>query len=145
MTSSRKSPASDALVTWTNQCAIQLGVCLQRAGVSLASYKGVLCDYSKGAHKAEKHPVRAQEMADWLRNRYLAGFPKAQSITGQDWISKVKSKNRQGLFIAIFSGQLFSFSHEDCGCVAVFISGVLLFAHLRLNYTITAGYLADTF
>lgn len=78
--------------TYDNQCAIQLGVCLQRAGVSLATYTGVFCNYSKGAHKTEKHPIRATEMANWLSKRYLAGFPAAQTVTGQDWISKVKGR-----------------------------------------------------
>ena len=49
-----------------NQCAIKMGVTLQRAGVDLSSYPKTKCCWF--GH-AEKHTLRAEELAAWLKNR----------------------------------------------------------------------------
>ncbi|SHN60420.1 type VI secretion system amidase effector protein Tae4 [Desulfovibrio litoralis] len=71
-----------------NQCAIRLSVCLQHAGASLKTFKGVTCNY----HKDEKHVLRAKELAEWLDKRYLANWPKSINITSKDWRSKITNK-----------------------------------------------------
>ena len=47
---------------YENQCAINVGAALQRAGVALSSYRGA---WSWQKDKP-KYPIRAQEMANWL-------------------------------------------------------------------------------
>lgn len=89
---------SDGDETYSNQCAIRVGISLQRAGASLATFKGALCNYSKGAHSGEKHAIRAQELATWLERRYLANWPKGLEITGKDWVTKIEGKTGVAFF-----------------------------------------------
>lgn len=76
---------------FSNQCAIRVAVALQNCGASLATYKGVCCWF----HKEVKHALRAEELANWLNKRYLAGWPAATDITGRDW--KEKAADKQGV------------------------------------------------
>lgn len=48
-----------------NQCAVRMALALERAGVSLRSFRGARCWHGHGAG----HVLRAQELADWLRAR----------------------------------------------------------------------------
>jgi hypothetical protein len=74
--------------TYQDQCAIRVAVALQNCGVSFATYKGAVC----GLHKAVKHALRAEELANWLNKRYLAGWPEPTDVTGEDWQEKAKGK-----------------------------------------------------
>jgi hypothetical protein len=56
--------------------------------VSFATYKGAVC----GLHKDVKHALRAEELANWLNKRYLAGWPEPTDVTGEDWQEKAKGK-----------------------------------------------------
>ena len=58
---------------FSDQCDIRVAVALQNCGASLATYKGVCCWF----HKEVKHALRAEELANWLDKRYLAGRPAA--------------------------------------------------------------------
>jgi hypothetical protein len=49
-----------------NQCAIKMGLALQHAGVDLSAYPKTKCCWFD--HK-EKHVLRAEELAAWLKNR----------------------------------------------------------------------------
>jgi len=54
-----------------NQCAIRLGIALEKSGVSLKSFRGERCWFGHG------HVLRAQELADWLRHGTVAvGVPE---------------------------------------------------------------------
>ncbi|WP_420129483.1 type VI secretion system amidase effector protein Tae4 [Longimicrobium sp.] len=50
-----------------NQCAMRMGICLQKAGMDLSSYPGKRCsDYPALKHKPA-HILVAQQLADWLK------------------------------------------------------------------------------
>ena len=74
--------------TYQDQCAIRVAVALQNCGASFVTYKGVVC----GLHKDVKHALRAEELADWLNKRYLAGWSEPIDVTGEDWQEKAKEK-----------------------------------------------------
>lgn len=48
-----------------NQCAIRMGVCLEKSGIDTSSFTGVRCwhGHSPG------HILRAQELANWLESK----------------------------------------------------------------------------
>ncbi len=48
-----------------NQCAIRMGIALEKSGVDLKSYTGVRCWYGH----SPKHILRAQELANWMKNK----------------------------------------------------------------------------
>lgn len=52
-------PCSSKLV---NQCAIRMGVTLQKANISLGTFKGAKCWFKH----SPKHILRAQELASWM-------------------------------------------------------------------------------
>lgn len=62
------SPCTNATgaPNFENQCAIKLGLSLQRAGVDMSSYQKAKCCWF--GH-AEKHVLRAEELAAWLKSR----------------------------------------------------------------------------
>lgn len=67
-----------------NQCAIRMGVCLKRSGVTLGQVRGALtCGQAKLTHHAndEMHFIRAREVANALRGTSIAGIGPVGSIT----------------------------------------------------------------
>ena len=66
---------------YTNQCAIRMGIALQLAGISIGTYSSAFCQHGHG----RTHILRAQELADWLKNNsYIAGKPSIlQKVTTQ--------------------------------------------------------------
>ena len=55
-----------------NQCAIHMGVALEKSGVNLGSFQGARCYGNfKPPHIAGQHILRAQELADWLRKQTI--------------------------------------------------------------------------
>ncbi|MCS6911701.1 MAG: type VI secretion system amidase effector protein Tae4 [Myxococcales bacterium] len=55
--------SADGSPHFENQCAIRMGLALERAGISLADYPGARCWHG------HNHVIRAQELADWMRQR----------------------------------------------------------------------------
>src|SRR4051794_16440824 len=55
--------SKDGTRNFANQCAIRMGVCLAGAGLDLRGFHGARCWYRHG----DRHILRAQELADWLR------------------------------------------------------------------------------
>jgi hypothetical protein len=49
---------------YDNQCAIRLGLCLSRSGISLMSFRGAFCWYGHG----RQHPLRVADMGTWLNS-----------------------------------------------------------------------------
>ena len=45
-----------------NQCAIRMGVALEKSNINLSSFKGVKCWHGHNP----KHILRAQELANWI-------------------------------------------------------------------------------
>ncbi len=77
--------------SYTNQCAIRLGVALTDSGVNLTGYSGVFCWHGHG----RIHTLRAEQLATWLdkaSNRTNFGTPtKRSGVTSSDYTG------RQGL------------------------------------------------
>lgn len=48
-----------------NQCAIRMGVALQKSKVNMNSFKGARCWHGH----TPKHILRAQELANWIKDR----------------------------------------------------------------------------
>jgi hypothetical protein len=59
------------LTAFKNQCAIKMGVALEKSGVDLSFFQGERCSGNfKPPHiPGHRHILRAQELADWLRKR----------------------------------------------------------------------------
>lgn len=80
-------PASDPCVNpangkkaYDNQCAIRVGLALQRCGVSFRTFKGPRCEYGPSGNGMV---LRAQELADWLSHRPFANCPKPAVMPGK--------------------------------------------------------------
>ena len=65
---------------FANQCAIRLGVCLQRSDL-FRGFDGVQCWYG---HSGEGHSLRARELARWMK-RKRSRFGECEIRTGVDW------------------------------------------------------------
>ncbi len=83
---------ADGSAAFDDQCAIRLGVALERSGISNRSFKGVRC--WDGAHPPS-HMLRAQEVADWLKRHPFAGCPQTKELAGPSW--RKHAKGRQGI------------------------------------------------
>jgi hypothetical protein len=66
--------ARNGNVTFENQCAIRLGECFHRCGVSMESYRGACCWHGHG----KRHPLRVEELKLWIgwSNTSFAAAPK---------------------------------------------------------------------
>lgn len=76
---------------WENQCAVRVGMALERAGVSLKTLgPGGRCP---GVDKASAMVGSAQRLADWLRSHPFPGCGRAMIISpGAAWESRVAGK-----------------------------------------------------
>lgn len=71
-----------------DQCAIKVSVALVKAGVKMSSYeKKERCWFHE-----EVHALRAEKLAEWLKKQNVAGIPKAQDITGENWKTTVEQR-----------------------------------------------------
>lgn len=63
---------------YDDQCAIRLGMALQKSGVNFKSFPGPVCEFgAPGSGMA----LRAQELANWLLKRPFAGCPPPQILS----------------------------------------------------------------
>lgn len=51
--------------SFPNQCAVRMGVALQKSGVDLSTFRGQRCWFGH----SPGHILRAQELADWISGR----------------------------------------------------------------------------
>lgn len=67
---------------FANQCAIRMGVALDKSGIDLTSFTGVRC-----WHHKPKHILRAQQLADWLTANPQHFGPKKvyKDVTSKDF------------------------------------------------------------
>ena len=74
---------------YPNQCAINLYAAMQRAGVTVKSFRGQL-SWQKGK---PKYAIRAQEVADWLAS-VASPFPasKVEKYRGKEAFEKINGK-----------------------------------------------------
>lgn len=70
-----------------NQCAIRMGVALEKSGISTKSFLGVRCWYG---HKPG-HILRAEELAGWLRGS-ISPFHKVEIFEGQIGFHRIASR-----------------------------------------------------
>lgn len=71
-----------------NQCAIRLGISLERSGVNTKSFTGLRCWY----RHSPRHILRAQELANWLSKSY-SGFHHVEKYSGSEAMSKIGSRS----------------------------------------------------
>jgi hypothetical protein len=70
-----------------NQCAIRMGVCLKRSGVTLGEIRGAItCNQAAATnHPTEDmHFIRAKELANALRGSRIEGVGPVYSLTKPD-------------------------------------------------------------
>ncbi|WP_233872428.1 T6SS effector amidase Tae4 family protein [Paraburkholderia adhaesiva] len=72
-----------------DECAIRLGTCLYGVGITNNSFKGETCWFH--GHP-RSHMLRAKEVAEWLHSQPFAGCQKPETITGSDWVDKIKGR-----------------------------------------------------
>jgi len=117
-----ETPCADAEGTphFENQCAIKMGLTLQRAGVDLSTYPKTKCCWF--GH-AEKHVLRAEELAAWLKNR-PALFGKVQrtkhttvaAFRGRQGLVMCRNfwgKGMQGDHLDLWNGERFADGDDD--------------------------------
>jgi hypothetical protein len=68
-----------------NQCAIRMGVALDRAGMELRGFRGARCWFG---HRG--HTLRAEELANWLRtqSRILSRVAKTKNAVHTQFAGK---------------------------------------------------------
>lgn len=80
---------------WSNQCAIRVGIALEKSGVSFDSFSGARCPAGppRGGMVA-----RAEELGKWLNQKPFANCPDHEMFGGKDWQSRVSGRTGIILF-----------------------------------------------
>ena len=68
----------DGKPAFENQCAIRMGICLHKAGLSLLSFKGERCWHNHNP----PHVLRAEELAKWLKSELT--FAQFKKFSGKN-------------------------------------------------------------
>ncbi len=74
---------------YENQCAIRVGLALERCGVSFRSFDGPRCQFGEAGNGMV---LRAQELANWLTKRPFPACPKASILAGKGFERAVAAK-----------------------------------------------------
>ncbi|TDN61493.1 type VI secretion system amidase effector protein Tae4 [Paraburkholderia sp. BL10I2N1] len=92
-------PYNDPNGQYGNQCAIRMSVTFHRVGIEMKSFSQKLVKPAAGRSSVGRllldgkpTATRADELAEWLQLRPIAGLPPAENITGPDWASRVKGR-----------------------------------------------------
>src|SRR4051794_26531925 len=67
---------------YDNQCAIRIGMALEKSGVNFKTFRGPRCE--SGAH-GNGMVLRAEELATWLRSNHLPVAPPPWSLREKDF------------------------------------------------------------
>ncbi len=117
-----ESPCCDNSGTphFENQCSIKMGVTLQHAGVDFSSYPKSKCCWF--GH-SEKHALRAEELAAWLKNRpdvfgkvVRTKHTSADAFSGKQGIVLCRNfwgKGMQGDHLDLWNGEEFADGEPD--------------------------------
>jgi len=101
----------DGKKAFENQCAIRMGVSLEKSGIDTTTFKGVRCWHK---HKPA-HILRAEELAEWLNGNF-SPFKKTYTFEGVNGFSQIVGKkgivffkdyygdNNQGDHIDLWNG-----------------------------------------
>ena len=83
---------------YTNQCAIRMSVAFQKSNIDVSRCPAVKCDFSISTHKSPKHFLRAQELANWIKDTGLFGKTHTYSRSELNKAGgKKKFKDRKGI------------------------------------------------
>ncbi|NIE64659.1 type VI secretion system amidase effector protein Tae4 [Burkholderia sp. Ax-1719] len=84
---------------YPDQCAIRLSVAFHRVGIEMKSFSSKLVkplarqsSIGRIILDGKATATRANELAEWLRLRPIAGVDKAEDITGENWVSRIKGR-----------------------------------------------------
>lgn len=80
---------------YDNQCAIRVGLALERCGVSFKTFKGPRCEFGPSGNGMV---LRAQELANWLGTQPFANCTKPKVYAGKGFQSGVAAQKRNYLF-----------------------------------------------
>ena len=101
--------STDGKKNFDNQCAIRMGDCFEKAGISTKNWPARRCWQHK---KSESHILAAEELAVALTRVTVVGVKKAEKYSGSDGFEKIK--NRKGIiFIKNFYGTGMQGDHID--------------------------------
>jgi len=95
-----------------NQCAIRMGLTLERSGISLSAFNGARCWHGHG----REHVLRVEELATWLQSQTTKlGTPVTHhSVTNADFTNKLGiaafinfwGRGNQGDHIDLWNGKI---------------------------------------
>ncbi|MEQ5843079.1 type VI secretion system amidase effector protein Tae4 [Paraburkholderia acidicola] len=93
-----------------NQCAIRMSVTFHRVGIEMKSFSQKVVKPAPGRASigrillgGKATATRADELAEWLKLRPIAGLRPAENITGPDWSSRVKDRTGIIAFLRYWS------------------------------------------
>lgn len=72
-----------------DQCAIRMGVCLEKAGISTKNWPVRRCWQHKGT---ESHVLAAEELANALTRVVVPGAKRVEKYSGTEGFEKIKSR-----------------------------------------------------
>lgn len=104
-----------------DQCAIRMGVCLQKANIPLSSFKGARC--YPGHNHNQSHILRAEELANWLKRQihYFGKVDIRRNVTAAQYADKTGialfrnfyGGNNQGDHIDLWNKSKMTRGHES--------------------------------
>jgi hypothetical protein len=101
--------STDGKENFDNQCAIRMGECFEKSGISTKSWSVRRCWQHKGALG---HILAAEEMANSLTRTVIPGMKKVEKYSGKEGFDKIK--NRRGIvFFGNFYGTGMQGDHID--------------------------------
>ena len=74
---------------YDNQCAIRVGLALEKCGVGFKSFRGPRCEFGAAGNGMV---LRAQELADWLSTQPFANCTKPKMYSGKGFQSSVAAQ-----------------------------------------------------
>lgn len=108
---------------FNSQCAIRMGVCLQRAGFDMSDYRGVRCWHHP---EYENHTLRVEELAKYLKKKLpkrsliersaddsIIEASDFEGMTGIVAFIDFWGENGQGDHIDLFDGNELTFGGND--------------------------------
>ncbi|KWK71966.1 hypothetical protein WM16_18880 [Burkholderia ubonensis] len=84
---------------YSNQCAIRMSVAFHRVGIEMKSFSSKLVKPLGGQSSigrillnGKATATRANELGAWLRLQPFAGLGRAEDVTGEDWMDRVRGR-----------------------------------------------------
>jgi hypothetical protein len=74
---------------WQNQCAVRVGLAMERSGVSFKSFSSGRCPTGP---QSGGMVGSAQALANWLKTRPFPGCPAVKVIKPSNWMNEVRGK-----------------------------------------------------